>query len=97
MAETRKITIELTEENVSFFLNLLWLSYQKPVIKIANYIKRSSLDQNQAEFGNTASDIQNFIYENVGFAVTNEEDCKLTGKNLEEWKERKARQKVKIQ
>lgn len=91
MAETQKITIELTKENISFFLNLLWLSHQKPVIKIANYIKQSSLNQKQAEFGNTASDIQNFIYENLGFAVSREEDCMLTGKNLEKWREQKAK------
>lgn len=76
-----KVTIEMNKEDEQLLSNLLWLSYQQPVIKVAKYYNRR-----MGRFGDICSDIQNFLYENFGYAVTEEKKCKLTGKNFEDWK-----------
>lgn len=80
MTETKKIEIPLNDEVKHVFHQLLWLTYQKPVIKKANYI-----DIKTGECGNSCSDIQNFIYEYIGWCVTNEKNCLLTGKYKDDW------------
>ena len=80
---SKELTIKMTKENLALFHNLLWLSYQTPVIKKSNYF-----DKKTGECGNICCDIQNFIYENIGWAVTTEKNCKLTGKNKEDWIEK---------
>lgn len=75
-----EITIPLTEKNKELFVNLLWLSYQKPVIKKANYFNMEDLSE-----GNICSDIQDFIYDYLHWGVSKEEHCRLTGKRREDW------------
>ena len=75
----KKIVIPVNDDTKSFFHNLLWLSYQKPVLKKGNYFIKNTL-----ELGNICSDIQDFIYEYLGWCVIEEKHCKLK-KHREEW------------
>ena len=61
--------IEIDGDSIKPLINMLYLSNEPKVIKLANYIKKESLDKNQAEFGNTCSDYQNYIYETFGICL----------------------------
>lgn len=63
--------IEIDTDEIQPLINMLYLSSESKVIHLANYIKKDSLDKNQAEFGNTCADYQNFIYEKFGVYLHN--------------------------
>lgn len=77
-----EIIIPINDDTKSFFHNLLWLSYQKPVIREGNYFNRKTMED-----GNICSDIQDFIYEFVGWYVADEKDCKLK-KYRKDWEQK---------
>ena len=82
-----EIIIPVNDDTKLFFHNLLWLSYQKPVIRKGNYFNRETMED-----GNICSDIQDFIYEFVGWCVTDEKVCKLK-KYRKDWEKKIAEYK----
>ena len=90
--EKRELVIPLNDDTRALFHNLLWLSYQKPVLRKSNYFNKETGD-----CGNTCEDIQDFIYEYVGWAVTDEKYCHLKKhradweKKMQEYKKRYAK------
>lgn len=55
--------IEIDTDKIQPLMNMLYLSNEPKVYKLANYIKT---DKNQAEFGNACQDYQNYMYETFG-------------------------------
>lgn len=55
--------IEIDIDKIQPLMNMLYLSNEPKVYKLANYIKT---DKNQAEFRNTCQDYQNYMYETFG-------------------------------
>ena len=60
--------IEIDTDKIQPLMNMLYLSNESKVYKLANYVKT---DKNQAEFGNICQDYQNYMYETFGIWLHN--------------------------
>ena len=55
--------IEIDTDKIQPLINMLYLSNEPKVYRLANYINK---DDNRASIGNTCEDYQNFIYKTFG-------------------------------
>lgn len=55
--------IEIDTDKIQPLINMLYLSNEPKVYRLANCIKT---DKNQAKFGNTCQDYQDYMYETFG-------------------------------
>lgn len=60
--------IEIDTDKIQPLVQMLYLSNEPKVYKLANYVKT---DKNQADFGNTCQDYQNYMYETFGIWLAN--------------------------
>ncbi|MCM1497301.1 MAG: hypothetical protein NC124_02430 [Clostridium sp.] len=86
--------IEIDKDEIQPLINMLYLSSESKVIRLANYIKRDSLDKNQAEFGNTCADYQNFMYEKFGIYLHNNMLSDENRKDIDKIMDRKRKQSI---
>lgn len=74
--------IEIDTDKIQPLVNMLYLSNEPKVYKLANYIKT---DKNQAEFGNACQDYQNYMYETFGIWLHNNHLSEINKKSVNDF------------